>query len=95
MSRFAELLQDRRVIVADGATGTSYQERGLEIGEAPEEWLFKSPERVIELHRAFVEAGADRPGAGRRGRRRAARRAALLGVTYSSGPGATARNTAE
>ena len=59
MSRFAELLQERRVIVADGATGTSYQERGLEIGEAPEEWLFKSPERVIELHRAFVEAGAD------------------------------------
>ena len=59
MSRFAELLQERRVLVADGATGTSYQERGLEIGEAPEEWLFKSPERVIELHRAFVEAGAD------------------------------------
>ena len=59
MSRFAELLQERRAIVADGATGTSYQERGLEIGEAPEEWLFKSPERVIELHRAFVEAGAD------------------------------------
>jgi 5-methyltetrahydrofolate--homocysteine methyltransferase len=59
MSRFAELLEERRVIVADGATGTSYQDRGLEIGEAPEEWLFKSPERVIELHRAFVEAGAD------------------------------------
>ena len=59
MSRFAELLQERRVLVADGATGTSYQERGLEIGEAPEEWLFESPERVIELHRAFVEAGAD------------------------------------
>jgi 5-methyltetrahydrofolate--homocysteine methyltransferase len=59
MSRFTELLQERRVLVADGATGTSYQERGLEIGEAPEEWLFKSPERVIELHRAFVEAGAD------------------------------------
>ena len=59
MSRFAELLAERRVIVADGATGTSYQERGLEIGEAPEEWLFASPERVVELHRAFVEAGAD------------------------------------
>jgi 5-methyltetrahydrofolate--homocysteine methyltransferase len=59
MSRFAELLSERGVLVADGATGTSYQERGLEIGEAPEEWLFASPERVIELHRAFVEAGAD------------------------------------
>jgi 5-methyltetrahydrofolate--homocysteine methyltransferase len=59
MSRFVELLDERGVVVADGATGTSYQERGLEIGEAPEEWLFRSPERVIELHRAFVEAGAD------------------------------------
>jgi 5-methyltetrahydrofolate--homocysteine methyltransferase len=59
VTRFAELLAERRVVVADGATGTSYQERGLEIGEAPEEWLFKSPERVVELHRAFVDAGAD------------------------------------
>jgi 5-methyltetrahydrofolate--homocysteine methyltransferase len=56
---FQERLDEGRVLVADGATGTSYQERGLEIGEAPEEWLFASPERVVELHRAFVEAGAD------------------------------------
>jgi 5-methyltetrahydrofolate--homocysteine methyltransferase len=59
MSRFAELLAERRVVVADGATGTNYQTMGIEIGTAPEEWLFEAPERVIELHRAFVDAGSD------------------------------------
>ncbi len=56
---FTELLAERGVLIADGATGTNYQERGLEPGVAPEEWLFDSPERVIALHRAFVDAGAD------------------------------------
>ena len=31
----------------------------MEPGLAPEEWLFQAPDRVIELHRAFVDAGAD------------------------------------
>jgi methionine synthase I (cobalamin-dependent) len=56
---FTELLAERGVLIADGATGTNYQERGLEPGVAPEEWLFDSPERVIALHRAFVDAGSD------------------------------------
>src|SRR5262245_22582582 len=32
---------------------------GMEPGLAPEEWLFQAPERVVELHRAFADAGAD------------------------------------
>ena len=56
---FAEALASRAVLVADGATGTNYQEMGLTLGAAPEDWLFEAPERVLELHRAFVEAGAD------------------------------------
>jgi 5-methyltetrahydrofolate--homocysteine methyltransferase len=59
MTAFLELLEDRRVLVSDGATGTGYQEMGLPIGTAPEEWLFNAPERVLELHRAYVDAGAD------------------------------------
>jgi methionine synthase I (cobalamin-dependent) len=59
MSEFLDLLDERRVLVADGATGTGYQELGLPIGTAPEEWLFDAPERVLELHRAYVDAGAD------------------------------------
>ena len=42
-----------RVLVADGATGTNYQEMGLEPGVAPEEWVFDAPDRVQELHRRF------------------------------------------
>jgi 5-methyltetrahydrofolate--homocysteine methyltransferase len=59
MTAFLQLLDERRVLVADGATGTNYQAMGLPLGAAPEEWLFEAPERVIELHRAFVDAGAD------------------------------------
>ena len=56
---FTDLLAERGVLIADGATGTNYQTMGMEPGLAPEEWLFQAPERVIELHRAFVDAGAD------------------------------------
>ena len=56
---FSKLLDERGVLIADGATGTNYQELGLEPGVAPEEWLFEEPGRVLELHRAFIAAGAD------------------------------------
>jgi len=46
-------------VLADGATGTNYQDMGIEPGVAPEEWVFDAPERVQELHRRFVEAGSD------------------------------------
>jgi 5-methyltetrahydrofolate--homocysteine methyltransferase len=32
---------------------------GLPIGVAPEEWVEDQPERVLSLHRAFIEAGSD------------------------------------
>ena len=56
---FADLLAHRDVLVADGATGTNFQTMGMEPGLAPEEWLFEAPERVVELHRAFIAAGSD------------------------------------
>jgi len=59
MPSFADLLAERPVLLADGATGTNYQEMGIEPGVAPEEWVFDEPERVRELHRRFVEAGSD------------------------------------
>jgi 5-methyltetrahydrofolate--homocysteine methyltransferase len=46
-------------VLADGATGTNYFRMGLESGEPPELWNVEHPERVQELHRAFVGAGAD------------------------------------
>ena len=53
------LLATGNAALADGATGTNYFRMGLESGEPPELWNVEHPERVQELHRAFVDAGAD------------------------------------
>ena len=57
--RLARLLETRPWLLADGATGTNYFAMGLETGDAPELWNVDHPERVLELHRRFLEAGSD------------------------------------
>ncbi len=59
MNKLKLLLETRRWLLADGATGTNYFEMGLGPGEAPELWNIDHPERVFDLHRQFVEAGSD------------------------------------
>lgn len=59
MDSFVERLRTGHILVADGATGTSYQQMGLPLGVAPEEWIETDPDKVVGLHRAFIEAGAD------------------------------------
>jgi methionine synthase I (cobalamin-dependent) len=59
MPSFVELLAERPVLIADGATGTNYQNMGIEPGVAPEEWVVDEPDKVQELHRRFVAAGSD------------------------------------
>jgi 5-methyltetrahydrofolate--homocysteine methyltransferase len=56
---FLERLKAGEILVADGATATNYQQMGMAIGVAPEAWLFEEPEKVMALHRAFIEAGSD------------------------------------
>jgi 5-methyltetrahydrofolate--homocysteine methyltransferase len=57
--RFVERLNAGEVLVADGATATNYQQMGMAIGVAPEEWVFDEPDKVRGLHAAFIDAGAD------------------------------------
>ena len=59
MPSFVDLLAERPVLLADGATGTNYQNMGIEPGVAPEEWVVDAPEKVQELHRRFVDAGSE------------------------------------
>jgi 5-methyltetrahydrofolate--homocysteine methyltransferase len=59
MPSFTDRLEDSAVLLADGATGTNYQDMGIEAGVAPEEWVFDAPDRVGSLHRRFAEAGSD------------------------------------
>jgi 5-methyltetrahydrofolate--homocysteine methyltransferase len=56
---FTDALASRAVLVADGATGTNYQNMGIEPGVAPEEWVVDAPDKVQDLHRRFRDAGSD------------------------------------
>lgn len=43
----------------DGAMGTMLQEKGLLPGEAPELWGLSHREKIVEIHRSYLDAGAD------------------------------------
>jgi 5-methyltetrahydrofolate--homocysteine methyltransferase len=55
----SRLLADKPVLIADGAMGTSLFDLGLETGDCPELWNVDHPDRVVRVHRSFVEAGSD------------------------------------
>ncbi len=42
----------------DGAMGTELQRAGLAAAECPELWNLTHPDRVLAIHRAYVDAGA-------------------------------------
>ncbi|MEO8408497.1 MAG: homocysteine S-methyltransferase family protein, partial [Oxalobacteraceae bacterium] len=58
-NRLLKLLQTRRWLLTDGATGTNLFTMGLTSGDTPELWNIEHPDRIAKLHRSFIEAGAD------------------------------------
>jgi 5-methyltetrahydrofolate--homocysteine methyltransferase len=56
---FLERLAAGETLVADGAIGTNLQAQGLDLGVPPEDWVLDEPEKILALHRAFVDAGSD------------------------------------
>jgi len=52
-------LDERGVLLADGATGTNFFNMGLMSGDAPELWNEEQPDKVTALHTMFIEAGSD------------------------------------
>ena len=48
-----------RVLLSDGAMGTQLQLAGLEAGGCGEAWNVDHPNRLLEIQRAYVDAGAD------------------------------------
>ena len=59
MSKFLTLLNQKPVLVADGATGTMLQKAGLAPGAASERWNLENPDAIRALHKGYVDAGAD------------------------------------
>lgn len=57
MDIFKELL--KRIIIFDGAMGTQLQERGLKTGECPEYMNISHPDVVFDIHKSYINAGAD------------------------------------
>ncbi|GGL57528.1 betaine--homocysteine S-methyltransferase [Wenxinia marina] len=55
----SRLLQDRDWLLADGATGTTLFNMGLESGDAPELWTTEHPDRIRALYQGAVDAGSD------------------------------------
>jgi methionine synthase I (cobalamin-dependent) len=59
MDPLSRLLAEKRVVLADGAMGTSLFARGLETGGSPELWNLERPDQVRAVHESFVDAGSD------------------------------------
>ena len=52
-----EIIKDKTFLF-DGGIGTQLQAKGLGIGEAPERWNLEKPKNIIDVHQAYVKAGA-------------------------------------
>ena len=59
MNALTRLLEEKGVLLGDGGTGTGLFARGLMSGDSPELWNVDAVERVVDLHREFVDAGSD------------------------------------
>ncbi len=55
----SRLLAERDWLLADGATGTTLFNMGLESGDAPELWNADHPDRIAKLYQGAVDAGSD------------------------------------
>lgn len=59
MNKLEKLLTERDSLVLDGAMGTMLFAQGLEPGAPPETLNVESPEKVRNVHQAYVDAGSD------------------------------------
>ncbi len=59
MESFLDALKNRKVLIADGATGTELQKAGLPSGTPPEKWNLEYPDAIDALHQSYLEAGSD------------------------------------
>ncbi len=59
MLSFDDLLQQRDVLLVDGAMGTELFARGLTAGDPPEMWNIDMPDDITDIHKGYIKAGSD------------------------------------
>ena len=57
IQEFQQLTQ-QGIVILDGATGSNFRRAGMPVGVSGELWALEHPEVVIELQRAYVDAGS-------------------------------------
>ena len=57
--RFFELLEKNSFVILDGGMGTMLQAAGVETGHVPELLNLENPGAIMDIHRQYVESGAD------------------------------------
>lgn len=58
MQALQKLLATGQPVILDGAMGTMLMKAGLEAGDSPEKWNILHPETIQEIHRSYIQAGA-------------------------------------
>jgi len=59
MKKITELIRQGKILISDGAWGTILQEKGMKPGECPEMWNIEKPDKVFEIAKSYIDAGAD------------------------------------
>ena len=59
MHDFIQTLEDSHVYIFDGAMGTMLYSRGFFINKCYDELNLREPDAVLDVHRAYIEAGAE------------------------------------
>lgn len=58
MSKLKDLIKTKRIFF-DGGFGTLLQSMELNDGTPPENWSLTNPEKIIAVHKAYIEAGSN------------------------------------
>ena len=58
-NKLDQLLKQKGVLLADGATGSNLFDVGLQTGDSPELWNDIHPEKIANQYQSFIDAGSD------------------------------------
>ena len=58
MKSIVELIKEKRIYF-DGGAGTYLQSQGLTPGTPPEVWNIENPDKIMEMHKAYIDAGCN------------------------------------
>ncbi len=59
MKKITEKIKEKKILISDGAWGTFLHQKGLQAGECPESWNVSHPDKVLDIPREYIQAGAD------------------------------------